>query len=61
LQSALDIFKVQKDKIYSLIKTFEPLKSKEKDYMIRYLDGFYEQIKDQRNVKYLFIDGARRQ
>jgi hypothetical protein len=59
LQDVLKVFNEQKDKIYELIKNFEPLSSQSKKYMIGYLDDFYKTINDQRTVQYEFINKAR--
>jgi len=59
LQNVLPVFNEQKEKIYSLIKNFEPLSSKSKSDMIFYLDGFYKTINTPRMVQSEFIDKAR--
>jgi hypothetical protein len=61
LQSTLNIFREQKEKIYTLIKTFDLLNPKQREQMIRYLDEFYDDIDNKRVVKSIFIDGARSQ
>jgi hypothetical protein len=59
LNDVLDIFKKQKDNIYSLINNFDLLTSVSKKDMIHYLDGFYDIIKDPNRVNYAFIKNAR--
>jgi hypothetical protein len=59
LNEALEIFKKQKDSIFFLINNFDLLSKSNKKEMTLYLEKFYDLIKDQRDVKYTFIDGAR--
>ena len=59
LDIALKIFKDQKENIYSLIKKFDLLTSRNRDEMIGYLDDFYKQINDRKTVQDVFIDNAR--
>ena len=59
LNESLAIFIKQKDSIFSLINNFELLSVTNKKYMINYLDYFYSLVKDPRDVKYTFINGAR--
>ncbi len=61
LNESLAVFNKQKDSIFSLINNFELLTEKNKKYMINYIDEFYSLIKDPRDVKYTFINGARTQ
>ena len=58
LDEALDIFKKQKDNIYSLIENFGLLTSKSKKEMISYLDDFYDQINKPQKIKEIFIQNA---
>lgn len=59
LNESLAIFIKQNDSIFSLINNFELLSVANKNYMINYLDYFYSLVKDPRDVKYTFINGAR--
>lgn len=59
INSVLDIFKKQKDSIYSMINHFDLLTAKSKKEMTGYLDGFFEMINKSREVKKIFIDNAR--
>ena len=61
LNESLAVFNKQKDSIFSLINNFELLSKKNKKNMIDYLDEFYSSIKDPRDVRYIFINGARTQ
>ena len=61
LQPVLDIFKQQKENIYTLIRDFEMLDKQSKNEMIRYLDDFYKTINDPVAIKYTFINNARQQ
>ncbi len=58
LDEALDIFKKQKDNIFSLIENFDLLTSKSKKEIISYLDDFYDQINKPQKVKEIFIQNA---
>jgi hypothetical protein len=59
LNAALQIFIQQKDNIYALVNNCEMLTSKNKGYMLDYLDSFYKIIKTEKNIKSVFIDNAR--
>jgi len=59
LQTVFDLFNQQKEKIYALIKNFEPLSQRNKKEMIDYLDDFYETINNSRKAEYIFVDNAR--
>ncbi len=60
LQAALQILKDKRPAIDSLINNFEPLTAKNKKEMLNYLDEFYSVIENEKNVKHLFIDNARK-
>lgn len=60
LEEAIAIFRGQKEKIYSLIRNFELLTSRNRENIIDYLDDFYKTINNSREVKSVFIDNARR-
>lgn len=60
LNEALEIFNRQKDSIFSLINNFYLLSKDNKKNMILFLDQFYALVKDPRDVKYNFINNARR-
>lgn len=59
LNNALDIFKKQKDSIYTTINDFDLLTSKSKKEMTGYLDEFFEMINKPAEVKKVFIENAR--
>lgn len=61
LKIAIQPFRDKKEEIYTLIKNFELLSSRNRNDMISYLDGFYNSIKSDSNLKDLFIDHARSQ
>ncbi|HRI21121.1 MAG TPA: hypothetical protein PLA68_09200 [Panacibacter sp.] len=61
LDDALKIFRERKEQIYSLISNFELLTPNNRQTMKDYLDDFYKTINDPREVKYVFIDNARKQ
>jgi hypothetical protein len=60
LQPGLQILKDKRQAIDSLIVNFEPLSAKNKKEMISYLNDFYTAIENEKNIKHLFIDNARR-
>jgi hypothetical protein len=59
LKATIQVYNQQKEKIYSLVKNFQPLNTPVKKDLIRYLDEFYETINEEKEVKYVFIDKAR--
>ena len=59
LEPVIKNFTDQKEKIYSLVKKFDLLSSRNREEMIDYLDQFYRQISDRKMVRDLFIDHAR--
>lgn len=59
LNTALGIFKEQKEKIFALVNNFELLNARNKKYMIEYLESFYTLIKNPKDIKNIFIDNAR--
>ncbi|MDB5276473.1 MAG: hypothetical protein JWR61_1428 [Ferruginibacter sp.] len=59
LKDALATFKQQKDNIYALVNNCALLTSKNKGYMLDYLDSFYNIVKNERTIKTVFIDNAR--
>jgi hypothetical protein len=61
LQSVIELFKQQKDNIYSLIRDFQPLSAINKTEMTGYLNEFYKIINKPSEIKYYFIDNARTQ
>jgi hypothetical protein len=61
LNSWIEVFNAQKDSIYTLINNFTLLTKNNREDMINYLDGFYNVINDKREVKNVFINGARSQ
>ncbi|MBS1575180.1 MAG: hypothetical protein JST09_07725 [Bacteroidetes bacterium] len=61
LKTAMQVFTDKKEAIYSLIKNFDLLTSRNRADMISYLDGFYNSIKSDNDLKILFIDHARSQ
>ncbi|HMU47969.1 MAG TPA: hypothetical protein PKC72_16475 [Chitinophagaceae bacterium] len=59
IQVVLDVFRAQKQNIYSLISNFEPLSQRTRKEMIDYLDEFFRMIESKGQVKSIFIDNAR--
>jgi hypothetical protein len=61
LAEAFKVFNEKKEAIYSLIKNFEPLSSRNKKDMVSYLEDFYKIINDKTYAKDVFIQNARRE
>jgi len=61
LEEVIQKFKDEKDKIYALINNFELLSPATKKDMTGYLDDFYKTINNRSDIKYVFIDNARRE
>ncbi|MCW3091980.1 MAG: hypothetical protein JWP81_3049 [Ferruginibacter sp.] len=59
LQEALQIFLTQRKAMDSLISNFEPLLPGHRKEMLKYLDAFFNIISDEKDVKRIFIDGAK--
>jgi len=59
VNEVLAMFNKQKEKIYSLINNFQLLTQRNKKEIVQYLDDFYETINNEKQVKYVFIEGAR--
>jgi hypothetical protein len=59
LKTVIAPFMEQKDKIYSIINSFDLLSKDNKSYMTGYLDEFYRAIKTDNDLKKLFVDQAR--
>lgn len=59
LSEVLDVFKKQKENIYSLINNFNPLTTRNKKNMIDYLEEFFKIIDDPKDVNSIFIKNAR--
>ena len=61
LNVAIKIFNDKKSQIYDLVNKNEYLSSKSKSSTISFMDEFYKTINDEREVKKVFIEGARGQ
>lgn len=59
LNVAIKIFNDKKAQIYDLVNKNEYLSTRSKNSTISYIDDFYKTINDEREVKRVFIDGAR--
>ena len=59
LNVAIKIFNDKKSQIYDLVNKNEYLSSKSKSSTVSYMDEFYKIINDEREVKKVFIEGAR--
>jgi hypothetical protein len=61
INETLEIFKQQKQNIYALINNFNLLNAASKKEMTNYLEDFYDLIKSPGDVKYTFIQNARKE
>lgn len=61
LAEALQIFQDKKEAMYYYVDHFEFLSDKSRKLMIRYLDQFYDIIKERSSVEHVFIRNARTQ
>jgi len=61
LQSTFDVFKKQKENIFSLITNFTPLKERTRKGIVEYLGEFYKTINSKSQVQSIFIDNARKE
>jgi hypothetical protein len=59
LNEVLSLFKNQKERIFNLINSLELLTPASKIGMIKYLEEFYDTIKNPRDVQSIFIENAR--
>lgn len=59
VQPLVELFKEKKESIYYTINNFSLLREKARKDMIKYLDGFYDEVSNKRSVKLTFIDNAR--
>jgi hypothetical protein len=55
----IKVFNARKPEIYQLFENFDLLEAKKKKDVVKYLDGFYEIINNEKKVKTVFFDGAR--
>ena len=60
LQIAIAVFNKQKEGIYKMIASFEPLTDRYKKEVTDYIDEFYRIINDNKRVQYEFIDNTRK-
>ncbi len=58
IETTAKIFIDKEEAIYALINQFEPLTAASKKEMIEFLNGFYKTIKNKKELKSLFVDGA---
>jgi hypothetical protein len=59
LKEMADFFRSKKDAMYGEINNSKFLDNRSKKDMIGYLDEFYKDIANEKNLKILFIDNAR--
>src|SRR5260221_3131681 len=59
LESVFDVYRKQKENIYSLIMNFTMLKEKTRKGMLDYLDEFYKAINSKNHAKSIFSDNTR--
>ena len=61
LQITFEVFRNKKSQIIGLINNNAYLDSRNKKELVGYVEEFYDTINDKREVKYIFIDNARKQ
>jgi hypothetical protein len=61
LKEVIQIFARQKAAMDSLIKNFKELEPGHKKEMSKYLDDFFKIIADEKDIRYIFINNARRE
>ncbi len=61
IETAVKLFLDKKEAIYSLINNFNYLQSGNKKEMTSFLDGFFDEIKNTKNLKRIFVDNALEQ
>jgi len=61
LVEAFKPFNQQKEAVYTLIRNFEPLSSRNKKEMVSYLEDFYKTINDPSMTRDVFIANARKE
>lgn len=59
LKEAIKIFNDKKSQLYDLVNNNEYLTAKVKSDVASFMDSFYKTINDEKEVKKVFIDGAR--
>ena len=59
ISQTLEKFRSEKSAIYSLFETSPFLSANARKKAIKYLDGFYELINDEKKAKSVFLDNAR--
>ena len=58
IDPVIQLFKEKREFINALILNFEPLKKKVREEMVRYIDGFYEDLDNSRKIKYVFQEAV---
>lgn len=61
LKTAVNLFNDKKEKIVSLVKNNEYLNAKGKSTTVSYIEDFYKTINNDKDLKRIFVDGARTQ
>jgi hypothetical protein len=59
IKDAIALFLKNEEAIYALIANFAPLKKAGKDELTLFIQDFYKEIKDEKNLQKIFIDNAR--
>ncbi len=59
VNQTINVFKARKEEIYRVFQDYSLLNAEDKEEAIKYLDGFYKIINDERMVKTEFFDKAR--
>ena len=59
INKAISLLVEKKDAFYSLINAFEVVSASSRKEIIRYLDEFYDTVKNKKEIQSVFIDNAR--
>lgn len=59
IQATAKIFQDKKQAIYDLVRNFNPMEKKDKDDILKFLDGFYDVLSSPVRMKREFVDAAR--
>jgi len=59
INAAITLMQEQKEGFYKIINEFELLSASDRRNIIKYLEEFYDTVKNPKDVQRIFIDNAR--